>query len=99
MLSETIATRLQKDINRIAKEHDLKSIYLKEIVWYRARGKNNCEISHHTGFDRNTVNKYIMEMRGMNKDEILILTMAVCILNMDYKHLDHLKKIFIKETA
>jgi hypothetical protein len=90
---------LGEDLNRIAKEHGLKPIYLKEIVWYRARGKNNCEIAHHSGFDRNTVNKYILEMRGMNKNEIITLTLAVCIAKItEDAFLNYLKTSFSEKT-
>lgn len=81
-------------INRIAKEHGLKPVFLKDIIYYRSRGKNNVEITRFTGLDRNTVNKYVNELRSMNQNECSVLLFSVCMVKAPDEVRQHIIEIF-----
>ena len=79
-------------ITRIAKQHDLKPLYLQEIIWHHIRGYNGIEISRHISVDRNTVNKYLAELLRMNKNEVSVLYFSVIVLKSSNEVIAQIKK-------
>ena len=89
---------LSDHITRIAKEHGLKLLYLQDIVWLHCRGHNNVEIAHRASVDRNTVNKYMLEIRRMNKNEISMLYISTILQKSSDEVITQTKKDLTGKT-
>ncbi len=71
---------LEDELRSIAEKHNLNPVHLKEIVRYRSKGLKQSGIADKVGVSRNTVRKYISEIREMNRSDFKKLVVISSLL-------------------
>ena len=79
--------RITRTYVRLSKEHGMKPIVLKEIVFLRTKGHSNVEIADELGVSRNTVSSYLEKMRQMQDEEVAEMMSLIGLLHQRHKQL------------
>ena len=71
---------LEDELRRIAEKHSLNPVHLKEVVRHSSQGMNQSEIAEKVGVSRNTVRKYLSELKEMDKSDTKKLVVITSLL-------------------
>lgn len=70
----------EDELRKIAERHELNPVHLKEIVRHSSRGMNQSEIAEKVGVSRNTVRKYLSEIKEMDKTDVKKIVLITSLL-------------------
>ncbi|OIO26624.1 hypothetical protein AUJ14_01455 [Candidatus Micrarchaeota archaeon CG1_02_55_22] len=69
------------------KQHGMKPVVLKELVFLRTKGFSNVEISAQIGVSRNTVSSYLEKLRQMQDDDLAELMELIALMQRRQKEM------------
>lgn len=69
------------------KQHGMKPVVLKELVFLRTKGFSNVEISAQMGVSRNTVSSYLEKLRQMQDDDLAELMELIALMQRRQKEM------------
>lgn len=79
--------RISRTYVRLSKEHGMKPVVLKEIIFLRTKGHSNVEIADELGVSRNTVSSYLEKMREMQDEEIAEMMSLIGLMHQRHKQM------------
>lgn len=72
--------KVQREFNRLARNHGFRPLLLREIINLQNQGLNRTQIAQRLGINRNTVTNYLSRLRSMDGRDRWLLVVGVGLL-------------------